>query len=110
MGLTGIPELRNAYRAIGGFRFILMIVGTLVWLAIEVWLATALDYPRAFGSSCHRKCAIEHYWYSGALLQRGGLAAYALFAMLWSIPAAVGAALICRAFKRDPLSTKIISE
>jgi hypothetical protein len=100
MSLTGIPELKESYRKLGPTRFWLVMLGTLTFISIGAALAITLDYPRAFGSTCHHKCMVENYWYSPALLRRGSVLAYALFAWLWLIPAMIPAAFIYARIKK----------
>lgn len=86
---TGIPELKQSYRTLGPKKFIPMMLGTFAWIGIGAWLTIAMDYPRSVGSTCRRKCLIEEYWYSGALLERGDPMSLCLFVYLWSMPALV---------------------
>lgn len=100
-------KMRAGYEVLGPFRFGLLLLGVLAWIGIGAGAAIALDYPSAFGSSCHHKCLVESFWYSPTLISDGRLLAYVLFAWLWSMPAAVLAAVIYRLRKRDPLANPI---
>lgn len=97
---TGIPELKESYRTLGAMRFCLVLLGTLAYIGTGAALSIALDYPQAFGSTCRRKCLIENYWYSPALLTDDNTLAYALFLWLWSLPAVVVGTLIYATLKK----------
>lgn len=102
MSLTGIPELKDSYAQLGAGRFWLIMAGVLTYIGIGAALAITLDYPKAYGSMCRRKCLIEDYWFSPALLTHGNLLDYCLFAWLWSMPAAaIGVILWSRLRKRS---------
>jgi hypothetical protein len=101
MSLTGIPELKKSCRQLGAARFGAIMLGTCVWIGIGAWLQMTNDYPAAYGSSCHRKCLIEDYWYSPELIRHGGGLAYALFAWLWLLPVfVIGVAIWARLRKQ----------
>lgn len=102
-----ILKMKAGYQELGPMRFSILMIGILAWIGLGVGPIIALDYPSAFGSSCHRKCLIESYWYSPTLISDGRFLAYLLFAWLWSMPAVVVAALIYRLRKRDPLANPI---
>ncbi|UYY57937.1 hypothetical protein [Sphingomonas sp. S2-65] len=100
MSLTGIPELKESYRALGATRFWLTMIGLLVYCGGLAALMIATDHPESAGSTCRRKCMIEAYWFSPHLLG-GGAIEWLAFAWLWSIPAFVlGFILYARLNKR----------
>lgn len=91
-----MPELKASYRVLGAARFWLLMLAVLAWIVLGTWLTISLDYPRAFGSTCHRKCMFENYWFSTELIKHGSIRTYALFAWLWLMPAAVVGTFIYR--------------
>jgi hypothetical protein len=95
-----MPELQKSRRTLGAVRFWLLMFAVVGWIALGAWLTISLEYPRAFGSSCHRKCLLENYWFSPALLQHGSIRAYALFVWLWLMPATVLGTFIYRRLNR----------
>ena len=91
MSITGIPELREYHKKVGPLRFWSLMGCTFTWIGIGAWLAIYLNFPTAYGSTCHRKCLLEEFWFSPALVSEGhrNVTELALFAWLWSMPALV---------------------
>jgi hypothetical protein len=113
MSLTGIPELRDAYRAAGPLRFALWMGGVLLWIGIFAWLSMTATWPEGCDHSGRKLVGLIREMRCSPGLLAGGVREYALFAFLWTLPAVVIGALIYAAVKRrrrDPLSNKILSE
>ena len=108
MSLTGIPELKESYRALGAARFLLLMIGLLTYIGGFAALMIATDHPQSAGSTCRRKCMIEAYWFSPHLLG-GGAIEWLAFAWLWSLPAFVIGFVIYARLKRrrEPLSNPV---
>ena len=93
-------EDQNAYyQSLGAARFIGLYAAMIAYLVVCVclltWLSDETGWPEAYGFRCHgRGCWTTYLWHSFDLLKRATFAEVALFALLWHLPAIVGALVL----------------
>lgn len=83
---SGIPELRESYKALGPLRFWLIMGALAAWIGCKVWLETVLGWPDAYGFRCRGKCLFQDIWHSPALLENGRPLEWLLFAHFMTFP------------------------
>ena len=89
MSITGIPELKQAYRQMGARTFVLSMAAILAYAGVGLWLMMSATWP---GTCDHRGRRIEGLvkeLYCSPDLLSGGLPEIALFLWLWSMPVGV---------------------
>jgi hypothetical protein len=101
VSLTGIAELKESYRKLGSKKFWLLMIATFSWIGSGVALETKLDFPDAYGFTCSGKgCLLIEVWRSPVLLHHSSWYEFALFALIWTMPALHADALIYAAVRK----------
>lgn len=92
MTMPLIDQLKADFRR-GPIAYIVGNLAFFGYIAAGVWLSIALNFPQSSGATCRRGCVLQSYFYSLDLLS-GGWREIALFAWLWTFPAAFALLLI----------------
>ena len=90
---------------LGPMRFRAIFGGTVVFTLLlagaDMWLASKIGWPEAYGFDCRgRGCWIDNLSHSPKLLRGGSAYEIGLFALLWLLPAVVVGCAVYAIFKR----------
>ena len=91
--MTGIPELKDAYRQLGAGKFWVATAGTTAFIALFIWSMLAAEWPGQCDHEGRKLWGMVKQLHCSPDLLSGGLTEWILFAMLWSLPALVAALL-----------------
>ena len=82
-----MSSLRETWRQMHKPQFWLILLATIGWVALGVWLQMRIGWPDRYGFHCSGKsCLIIGLWHSPALIRGGHWGEYTLCAWLWSMP------------------------
>ena len=99
-----ISRLKAYHKELGPLRFWSLLIATilfiLLWVGADIWLSGKIGWPDSYGFHCSRRCLIENAIHSPQLLRGGSVYELALFAHIWTMPAALAGIALWTVVKR----------
>ena len=99
VSVTGIPQLKDAYRRLGAGKFWASVLGTL-FIGIFIWSVLAAEWPSQCVNGGRKLLALVNQLRCSPELLSGGPTERILFISLWSLPALFIATLVYRHVKK----------
>ena len=109
MSITGISELKEAYRQLGGRKLVLILAATFAWIGIGAWLMMSATWPGRCDHEGRRIVGYVKELYCSPELLSGGAQEIGLFFWLWSMPIGV-AGFILFSLARKRRANRISAE